>query len=71
MEYKYQVLKNVEPNLLIVELNKAGSCGWKLIHVQPIQEVAKGQLQLNGLPIMKLTYQLIFEKQNDDNREKI
>jgi hypothetical protein len=65
MEYKYQILSNVEPTLLLLELNKAGICGWSLVHVQPIQEIKPG-INLNGQPVVTLRYQLIFMKESDE-----
>lgn len=61
MTYNYKIISKIDPNLLESELIKVGLDGWQLIHVQPIQEIKQG-MQLNGNPIVKLTYQLILSK---------
>lgn len=64
MPYKYKVCSKVDPNLLEKELKDAGSDDWKLVHVQVFQEIKNG-MQLNGSPIIKLTYQLIFINESE------
>lgn len=64
MQYKYKVLPEVDPNLLEKELETAGDAGYCLVNVQAIQKITPG-MQLNGQPIIKLLYHLIFIKENN------
>jgi len=61
MGYDYLVLK-VKPELLQNELSIYGKKGWKLFHVQPLNDITT--YSINGQPKIELSYQLIFEIEN-------
>jgi len=59
MKYSYCVLI-CKPELLEYDMNNLGAHGWKLFHVQPINNITGVTMQ--GIPKQELTYQLIFQK---------
>jgi len=64
MTYNYKVII-VKPELLEKVCNTQGSDGYKLFHIQPLQEMKQS---INPqFPIISITYQCIYEKQIFEN----
>lgn len=61
---KYTIYRDVDPNHLEETLNEAGKQCLDLVHVQPLQKITAG-MQINGQPVIKIFYQLIFKSDID------
>jgi len=67
MTYNYKVII-VKPDLLEKVCNNQGSAGYKLFHVQALQEVKPGLTP--QFPIVIITYQCIYEKEIFENSDQ-
>ena len=63
MKYHYLV-EIVTPTLVQKALNEQGKNGYKLAHIQPLNTIIGSTVQ--GFPRTEITYQLIFEKIEQD-----